>query len=448
MLMSKNVDVFGLPRDLGDGLTLRWARPEDVDELAEFNSIVHSDTAEPDENIRMWIYDLFRENHPTTGPGDFTVVVDEKNSGKIISSLNLISQTWAYAGIPFGVGRPEVVGTNPDYRRKKLVKIQMDVVHAKSAARGELVQGITGIPWYYRQFGYAMALNLSGARWMQWSSVTKLEAGQEESYRLRPATISDLPVLTRLYQIHSAPGLISRVKTETEWHYELTIPDKKNHFNRNYSLIENITGEPIGYVEAKPAQHGPYAVRELAVLPGYSLRMVCEFLARYIKVEAEELNKERKNPIICISWAFGAEHPAYTALGNQLDKPLSPYSWFIRVADLPRFIRHIASALEKRLVGSVMEGYSGTLRLNFYHSNLTIVFDKGKLTEVGTFKPTKVADGDALFPDLTFLQVLFGHRSLSELNYIYPDCYATNERSALLINTLFPKQASEVVALD
>ncbi len=448
MLISKEVDVFGLPRDLGDGLTLRWAKPEDADELAEFNSIIHSDTAAPDEYIKNWILDFFKDVHPTTGPGDFTVVVDEKNGGKIVSSLNLISQTWAYAGIPFGVGRPEVVGTHADYRRKKLVKIQMDVVHAKSAARGELVQGITGIPWYYRQFGYAMALNLSGARRMQWNTVTKLEAGQEESYRLRIATPADFPLLNRLYQIHSAPGLISRVRNEPEWHYELTRTNEKSASYRRYYIIEDLAGAPIGYVEAQPEPHGPYAVRELAVLPGHSLRMVCEFLARYIKADAEELNKERKNPIICISWAFGVEHPAYTALGNQLEKPLSPYSWFIRVADLPKFIRHIAPALEKRLVGSVMEGYSGTLRLNFYRSNLTIVFDKGKLIEVGTFQPTKVADGDALFPDLTFLQVLFGHRSLSELNYIYPDCYATNERSAVLINTLFPKQASEVVQLN
>ena len=61
--------------------------------------------------------------------------------------MNLISQTWAYEGIPFEVGRPELVGTLPEYRNRGLVRAQFEEVHRWSAARGELVQGITGIPY-------------------------------------------------------------------------------------------------------------------------------------------------------------------------------------------------------------------------------------------------------------------------------------------------------------
>ncbi|MBN8801717.1 MAG: GNAT family N-acetyltransferase, partial [Stenotrophomonas acidaminiphila] len=59
-------------------------------------------------------------NHPTTQAHDFLVVVDENRNGKIASTLNLISQTWSYGGIPFRVGRPEIVGTDPAYRRRGL----------------------------------------------------------------------------------------------------------------------------------------------------------------------------------------------------------------------------------------------------------------------------------------------------------------------------------------
>ena len=71
----------------------------------------------------------------------------------------LISQTWTYDGIAFGVGRPELVGTAPAYRRRGLVRTQFEVLHQRSAERHERLQAITGIPWYYRQFGYEMALN-------------------------------------------------------------------------------------------------------------------------------------------------------------------------------------------------------------------------------------------------------------------------------------------------
>ena len=48
-----------------------------------------------------------------------------------------------------------------------LSRIQFEEVHKWSAERGETVQAITGIPFYYRQFGYEMALDLDATsiRW-------------------------------------------------------------------------------------------------------------------------------------------------------------------------------------------------------------------------------------------------------------------------------------------
>src|SRR3954465_7220556 len=137
--------VAMLPRDLGDGLVMRRATVADTAIVAAFNAQVHTNTNdEPDEHVRVWTEDMMRGDHPTTNAGDFLIVEDTK-SGAIASSLCLISQTWSYAGIPFGVGRVETVGTHPAYRRRGLVRAQMDVVHAWSAARGELVQAIGGI---------------------------------------------------------------------------------------------------------------------------------------------------------------------------------------------------------------------------------------------------------------------------------------------------------------
>ena len=117
----------GLPLDLGEGLVLRWATPEDTEALADYNvrhlsDHVSDNPAEPNEQLRGWTRDLMSGTHPTTNAGDFTVVVDERAGGKIVSSLCLISQTWAYDGIPFKVGRPEVVSTSPAYRRRGLVR--------------------------------------------------------------------------------------------------------------------------------------------------------------------------------------------------------------------------------------------------------------------------------------------------------------------------------------
>ena len=150
---KKATSHSNLPRDLGDNLVLRRATPADTEALTAFNAEIHRerDTEGPDERVAAWTRDLMSGGHPTFRPQDFTVVEDTR-TGAIVSSLNLISQTWAYEGIPFKVGRVELVGTHPDYRNRGLIRAQFEVVHRWSAARGELVQGITGIP-FYRQFG-------------------------------------------------------------------------------------------------------------------------------------------------------------------------------------------------------------------------------------------------------------------------------------------------------
>jgi len=177
-------DTFGLPLDLGDGLTLRWATPADAEAVGRFNVAMHSDDpADPETFLYHWTQDLMRGDHPTTKADDFIVVTDV--DGRIISSLNLISQTWAFDGIPFPVGRPELVATLPEFRRRGLVRRQMEIIHRKSAARGELVTAITGIPWYYRQFGYEMGLNLGGSRLLFWARPGNDEKVAQETYRLR-----------------------------------------------------------------------------------------------------------------------------------------------------------------------------------------------------------------------------------------------------------------------
>lgn len=81
-------EPFGLPRDLGDGLTLRWATPDDAETVAQFNLAMHSEPPGEETFLYHWTHDLMRGDHPTTKASDFTVVTD--TDGRIISSLNLI----------------------------------------------------------------------------------------------------------------------------------------------------------------------------------------------------------------------------------------------------------------------------------------------------------------------------------------------------------------------
>ncbi len=441
------VDEFGLPRNLGDGLLLRWGRPEDAEELGQFNVRIHSDNPdEPHQFLAHWTHDLMNGRHPTTKADDFTVVIDQ-NTGKIVSSLNIISQTWAYDGIEFGVGRPELVGTDPNYRRRGLVRAQMEAVHAKSAARGEMVQAITGIPWYYRLFGYEMGLDLGGSRQFFWGRKGNNKPVKKEAYSLRPATLEDIPILQTLYQAHCARSRIVRVRDETLWRYELIETHPDSETRRDIYMVETTDGDVVAYFEYKQWGTG-FIVRELGVRPGHSWRAVALFIARVLKIKAGELNKGRPKPIDNISFNLGYDHPVYEALGRQLEKQIPAYAWYVRVPDLPGFLRHIAPVLEKRLANSVLAGHSGDLRLNFYQSQLRLTWERGKLVEIAPYEVAHFFDYGAAFPDLTFLQLLFGYRTADELAAARADCDIANETTAvILLNILFPKQHSCVVGL-
>ena len=440
---------FGLPKALGDGLVLRWATEADTEELAAFNVRIHTDNPEePEIWLARWTEDLMDGNHPTTRASDFTVVVDEKAGGKIVSTLNLISQTWLYDNIPIGVGRPELVATDPPYRRRGLVRAQMEAVHAKSAARGELVQAITGIPWYYRLFGYGMALDLGGGRDFLWDRPGNDKQVKEEAYQIRPAVEADWPLLQTLYEAHNRGSLVCRQRDESTWRYELTGPHPSSVYCRHFYLVETAVSnaQPIAYVEYKQWGNS-YVVREFGVRPGHSWRAVGLYLTRYFKKLAEVLFEADEKRLRGIFFNLGQGHSIYEALGHQLEEQRRPYAWYIRVPDLPAFLSHIAPALEQRLADSVLSGHSGTSRVNLYQQQLTLVFEQGKLKAVGTYHPKYLEDGDIHFPGTTFLQLIFGRNSLEELNSVQPDCFSRDPGTAVLFNILFPKRPSWVVGL-
>jgi hypothetical protein len=143
-------------------------------------------------------------------------------------------------------------------------------------------------------------------------------------------------------------------------------------------------------------------------------------------------------------FALGAEHPVYEVARDQLPMARPTYAWYMRVPDLPAFVRHIGPALEERLARSLAAGHTGELKLNFYANGLRLVFERGRLAEAAAWQPGVGDEGQAAFPALSFLHVLFGYRSLQELRDLFADCWINSDEARYLIEALFPKQASNI----
>lgn len=429
------------PRDLGDGLVLRTTTLTDTEPLAEFTGRVFGGRDRIDELAVLYTRDMMRESHPIIGTQNVLVVEDTRKQ-KIVSTMCLIPQTWTYAGIPFGVGRPEMVATDPEYRRRGLVRQQFEVLHSMSESMGHMVQGITGIPWYYRQFDYEYALDLGGGRIAYFSNIPTLKENETEPYRFRNAIFDDIPLLSSLYDRECARSLVACPRPECLWQYMLEPLPESMAWRVPYQIIETSDGRAVGYLApSREVWMDAIPIFEISVCEGQSLRAVMPTVLRWIKSLGETEAMKQNKTITGVALSFGREHPVYDAIPDMLPRTRMPYGWYIRVPDVPKFIRHIAPVLQDRLAHSVVAGYSGELKISEYRRGLKLIFENGTLINVEAWQPTPEDGGDCGFPPLVFLQLLFCRKSMLELRDAFPDVWAKDETQVLL-GALFPKMYS------
>lgn len=444
-------------RDLGDGLLLRWSTADDAERIGTlYNHVFRRKAEEPNPFIATWAHELISGDDPLITANDFAVV-ERTSDGAIVASTCLLTQPWSYDGVVFPIGRPEIVASLPEYRNRGLVRAVFELIHARSARRGDLVQGITGIPYYYRQFGYEFAFDLGGAKFVPFTNIPKLKDGETETFRLRNAVESDLPLIERLYErernrLHAGlPLLVSTPIDQVYWRYALTTPKRESGEGFLLKIIENDQRRGIGYTIVHPMRWGEQIqLRGLMVDEGVSLLQVLPSLLRAMPVEAETLIKRRDDiaPASRIDFGLGRAHPAYDALGDKALGEDPPYAWYVRVPDVPAFIHLIKSVLEQRIALSYVPNYTGELRLSFYRGGMRLLFENGAIrAEPWQQDHNWGPRPQAAFPPLVFLQLLFGHRSMNELRAFLPDVWAEDEAKQLL-DILFPKRISWAINIE
>jgi GNAT superfamily N-acetyltransferase len=442
-----------LRRDLGDGLVLRWSNAEDAERIATLHSLVHRENADapPNAHYMRQIRGLMHGDYPLMGPQDFGIIEDTSKEGHpVVASTCLWKHTWTYEGIPFGVGRPEAVATHPDYRHRGLIRALFELVHARSEAEGDLVQAITGIAYFYRQFGYEYALELEDRRATPLALIPKAAGGEPDLYAFRETTLDDIPLMEELYQRRQQHSIVSDRPTRQQWLYEIDTwrqhSDPRHSFT--FQMIVDAHGETVGFVACDAQRRGrALGVWLLEVVEGVNMQRAMPSVLRALHAYSLSLKPILPNTEACqeISFSLGTTHPVHELLGEALDRPREPpYAWYIRVKNRPAFLLHIAPALERRLATSPVAGLSQQITLNFYREGLRMVFERGRLVAAEDWRtPIYGPAADAAFPPLVFLQVLFGHRSIEALRHIFPDVWFSDEVRPVL-KVLFPTQPSFV----
>jgi hypothetical protein len=444
---------LSVTRDLGDGLLLRWSSSEDTEEVAYLTSMVFRDSEDepPNTNVGNLMREFMSGGHPLMGPQDFVIVEDTRRAEhRIVACTCYWSQVWEYEGIRIGLGRPEIVATDAAYRNRGLVRALFEEVHARSEAQGDLAQGITGIGYFYRQFGYEYALNLGGR------STTSLalipQAKEPEPYVLRDAVEADIPFILALYDRRRRESIVSMPIPESWLRYHIKMWSVVEvDENWHLQIVSDLSGSAVGFLLTPVVRRGKQTeVYACEIVPDANMQAVLPSILRAVAAQGAQLRvKPGTEPLSEISFNLGATHPVYEVLGRALtSRRYAPYAWYVRVPDVLRFLRHIAPVLERRLAESPLARYTGELRITLYRGGLHMVFQDGKLTLVEPWRSPAYGERseDAGIPPLVFLQLLFGYRSLDDLRCAFPDVWVKDE-AELLLKTLFPMKPSWVVPI-
>jgi len=239
------------------------------------------------------------------------------------------------------------------------------------------------------------------------------------------------------------------VRDEALWRYELNGKSEKNVNRWVWEIIERVEdNEAVGFMAHPWFSWGVSVPAQMYELkPGISWLEVTPSVVRWLWELGRTVCESEKKSRSAFTFALAGSHPVYEVFRDSLPRVREPYCWYLRVPDLPAFIHHIGPVLERRLSESLIPGFSGDVRISFYRSGLRLAFERGELTTAEPWTPDAKNEGDISFPNLTFLQVLFGHRTLDELKRSYADCWWNNDRARVLVSTLFPKKPSQFLPI-
>jgi hypothetical protein len=444
---TRHLPAVALP----DSLALRHVTPADGDALVDLLSTVHAGPdGTPAESVGVWQRDLLERGHPTAGPTEM-MVVEDRRTGALASCLMMVPQTWCYSDVPFEVGRLELAATHPAYRGNGLTGHLLRVLSDESAFRGELMQAMTDALPLSGDFGYQAVMTQRAGRGGQTSALPSAPA-TGEPVRLRRAVVSDIPLLLRVDNWMRQRLLLSCLRDEAQWKHELT---GRSHGSmvRDEILVVDSPAGAVGYVvlgyggipsfpipDWLPGLPCPEAVVSIAgfeLLPGIPWYEVTPSVLRQL-TGADSQGEEGY-----LLW-LGLDHPAYDVLSDLLVRRPPHIGWYLRVPNMSLFLRQIAPVLERRLLGTAGDAFTGDLLLHFDTYGIRLSLKAGALVEVGPWVGSNRRGSDASLPEQMFLQLVLGHAEWEDIAAAFPDCRLQSRKARLLLPLLFPKQRSHI----
>lgn len=403
-------------KDLGDGMVLRSvADRNDVDRVAAFQETVHGEGVA--DMTRHLILD-----HPYTRLEHWLYVEDQSNE-KVVSAICLIPWRLQYQGIELTAGEMGIVATDPDYRRRGLVRVQVARHQQLLCEGGFDLSHIQGIPYFYRQFGYDYAIPLEGGWRVDLHTVPASQEGVP-TYALRQASLDDLSTLVELYDRAAQDLEIHVQRDEAEWCYLLG-PSMQTEMIADTYLVTDIVNRVVAYLRVPHDGFGEgLIVNEVSRMNADTARAVLGLVRDLAVIRSKpyiRLCLPGNSTLVQVARYLGAHD-------------LGHYAWQVKILDRASLLRKMAPVLERRLAGSSLRDLSQGICLDLYREAYELKFQEGKLVSV---QPLSTAEhGGIRIPPRLFAPLVLGYRTREELASAHHD-FSVSRDWQLLFDVLF-----------
>jgi predicted N-acetyltransferase YhbS len=408
--------------DLGDGLVRRDAGAADVEAIVALEVAAFGPADEP--GVRAFL----------TGPGSstdrWTVVVDTRANGQIVSASARLPMTLTLDGLDLPATQIEYVATDPAYQRRGLVRAQFDHHHERSRLDGRIVQVVGGIPYLYRRFGYGY-----GISYPDLFVFDRAALQPDPAVTLRPATEADLPAVRGLEALRERQGLHA-TRDDDHWRRWLAM------------AAAGFDGERWGEERFFVAE------RDGAVV-GWSKSSVYTDERRLMLLPSLAVDAPTTDAIIAHALDQGAglvvvgHDTPDTVYGERMRAVGAPAPYglglYIRIADPVAFLDHLRPVLSRRLAASRFADATGTVEISLYERGLAIGYDRGVVTDVHAIPGVEDPFDDfecGVAPDW-FPALVLGRWGAKALDARTDD--VSLGRHAELLETLFPAVSADLV---
>ena len=391
--------------NLPGGLLLRTAEPGDRSQIEAL--LVDRGEAGDDIDHRLIVDD------PKAGWEACAVVLD---GDRVVSTATLLDETLALGQVTLPAGQVELVATDRAYEGRGLVRALMGWAHERSAARGHLLQVMIGIPYFYRLFGYAYAIDIPPAR-----PLHQVPAGRDV---LRPARAGDIPALMALQDSTQADFVVRVPHSPPRWRWLLA------HKTSTTYVVER-QGTLVASARLTPPEGGLLLAEAAAADADAATALLAGVV--HLAGGAEIRVVDRRGTVTGRTW-----DPLLGPTRGGLEQ------YYLRLADIEGVLRAVRAVLESRLRDSGLEASEVVLSTFGRHYRWPVGSDGalGPLRAGGPMQAPGSAGAVGVAPD-ALGALLFGQRGLAGLTALRPDVYAGD--ASPLYEALFPPVTADLL---